>query len=183
MRNFVISAVIMLTLVFFISAYIGYSYAKLEPGLEEGLKQFFESFKGFLNNPLVLMLIIFANNAAKALIAMLAGFYFGIFPVVFVALNGYIVGAVISLREPEMGTLGVVMALLPHGVLEIPAIILACSYGVWLGYRFYKALFNGEEFKPYLMHALKVYVKIILPVLFVAAFVEAFITPLLVFHS
>ncbi len=183
MRNFVISAVIMLTLVFFISAYIGYSYAKLEPGLEEGLKQFFESFKGFLNNPLVLMLIIFANNAAKALIAMLAGFYFGIFPIVFVALNGYIVGAVISLREPEMGTLGVVMALLPHGVLEIPAIILACSYGVWLGYRFYKALFNGEEFKPYLTHALKVYIKVILPVLFVAAFVEAFITPLLVFHS
>ncbi len=183
MRSFIIGSVAVLTLIFFLSVYVGYTYAKLEPGLEEGLRQFFENFRGFLSNPLILMLIIFANNAVKALIAMLAGFYFGIFPVVFVALNGYIVGAVISLREPEIGTLGVVMAILPHGVLEIPAIILACAYGMWLGYRFYRALFNGEEFKPYVLQALKVYVKIILPVLFVAAVIEAFITPLLVFHS
>ncbi len=178
--RFITFAAIVLTIIFFLSAYAGYSYAKLEPGLEEGLKQFFETFKDFLSNPVTLMLIIFANNASKALIAMLAGFFFGIFPVIFVALNGYIIGAVVSLREPEMGMLGVVIAILPHGLFEIPAIILACAYGMWLGYRFYRSLFAGEEFKPHLMQALRVYVRIILPVLLLAAMIEAFITPLLV---
>jgi len=111
---------------------------------------------------------------------MLGGFFFGIFPVMFVLLNGYIVGVVVSWREAEWGSWKVVLAILPHGVLEIPAIIIACAYGVWLGYRFYLALFKGEEFKIYLLRAIRTYVKLVLPLLLIAAFVEAFITPMVV---
>jgi len=180
MRDPIISISLALTLIFFISAYVGYTAAQLNPGIDESLRKFFEGFRDYMSNPVILMLIIFANNAGKGLIAMLAGFFFGIFPVLFISLNGYIVGIVISLRQPEWGVQGVLMAILPHGILEIPAIIIACSYGVWLGYRFYRSLFTGETFKPYLMHALRVYLKVIVPILLIAAAVEAFITPMLI---
>lgn len=177
-RSFIISTSIFLALIFFVSAYVGYSVASNTN--YEALKRFFEGFKDFMSDPVILMLIIFANNAGKGLIAMLAGFFFSIFPVLFIILNGYIVGVVISLRQPDWGIQGVLMAILPHGIFEIPAIIIACSYGVWLGYRFYLSLFYGEKFKPYLLHAVKIYLRGILPVLFIAAVIEAFITPMFV---
>jgi stage II sporulation protein M len=178
-NRFVALTALILTAIFFASIYAGYSAAKLYP-IEEELKKFFEVFGGYLNDPILLALIIFANNAGKGFIAMLAGFFFGIFPIMFVALNGYIVGAVISWREPDWGIFKIIAAILPHGILEIPGIIIACSYGVWLGYRFYLALFKGEEFKKYLLKAVRIYLRVILPVLFVAAFIEAFITPIVV---
>ncbi len=129
---------------------------------------------------MLLALIIFANNAGKSLLAMLAGFFFGIFPVAFVMLNGYIIGVVVSWREPDWGLLKVILAIIPHGILEIPAIIIACAYGMWLGYRFYLALFRGVEFRKYLLKAIRVYIRLVLPILLIAALVEAFITPVVV---
>lgn len=170
----------MLTFIFLLSAYAGYIAAQNDPTIDGTLRKFFEGFRDYMRDPIMLMLIIFINNAGKGLMAMLAGFFFGIFPIIFISMNGYILGVVISLREPDMGISGVLMAILPHGILEIPAIIIACSYGIWLGYKFYRSLFMGEEFKPYLMDALKTYFKTILPVLFIAAAVEAFITPMFI---
>ncbi|AAB90615.1 stage II sporulation protein M [Archaeoglobus fulgidus] len=178
-RRFVIASSLLLTILFTASVYAGYTAGQDYP-IEKELKRFFEYLGGFFDNPIILALIIFANNAGKSLIAMLAGFFFGIFPIAFVMLNGYIVGVVISWREPDWGLAKVVLAIIPHGILEIPAIIIACAYGVWLGYRFYLALFRGEEFKKYLLRAVRVYVKLVLPILLIAAFVEAFITPVVV---
>lgn len=176
-RKLVITSSLILTVVFIVAIFAGYTVGESYP--VEELRRFFEYFGGFLEDPVLLALIIFANNAGKSLIAMLGGFFFGIFPVMFVILNGYIVGVVVSWREPEWGLWKVVLAILPHGILEIPAIIIACAYGVWLGYRFSLALFKGEEFKIYLLLALRAYVKIVLPLLLIAAFVEAFITPMI----
>ncbi len=179
-RNFILGTSIILTVIFLISAYFGYSAAKYDKSFELILRKFFESFRGFTDDPLMFMLVIFANNAVKSLAAMLGGFFFGIFPILFMVANGYVLGVVLSLREPEWGIAGVLMAVLPHGILEIPAVIIACSYGVWLGTKFAAALFKGSEFKPYVVHALKVYVAIVLPVLLIAAAVEVFITPLFI---
>ncbi len=78
-----------------------------------------------------------------------------------------------------MGLLKVLLAIIPHGVLEIPAVLIASSYGVWLGLKFYRAMLGKGEFKPYLKKALIVYFKIVVPLLFIAAFIETFITPVL----
>ena len=179
-RKFVLTSFVALAVIFLVSAHFGYIAAKHDETLELILRKFFEGFRGFMDDPVVFMLVIFANNAIKSLVAMLGGFFFGIFPVLFMAANGYVLGVVLSLREPEWGLTGVLMAILPHGILEIPAVLLACSYGVWLGAKFAESLFKGEEFKPHLSKAIRVYVTLILPTLFVAAAVEVFITPMFV---
>ncbi len=171
---------VLLAVLFFASIYFGYRYADEFPQLKEMLERFFSQFRGYIDNPVMFMLVLLANNAGKSLAAMLGGFFFGIIPILFIFVNGFIVGLVVSLVEPKMGPAIVLLAILPHGIFEITAVIIACSYGVWLGVRFYHSLFRGEEFVPYLKKALSVYFKIVFPLLVVAAFVEAFITPIIV---
>ncbi|MET1125150.1 MAG: stage II sporulation protein M [Archaeoglobaceae archaeon] len=164
----------LLTVVFFAAAAFGYAKGG---ELFELLKKFFESFSPYFDDPVKLALIIFVNNATKSFAAMLGGFFFGIYPIFFVASNGYILGAVAAASAAQRGWYATLLAILPHGIIEIPAVILASAYGVYLGYRFALALFKGEEFKKHLFEALTVYLRIILPMLFLAALIEAFITP------
>jgi stage II sporulation protein M len=168
--------------IFMLSSYAGFIAGKeSQEEIIKALEKFFQGFRDILSlDPILIMLIIFANNALKSLAAMLGGFFFGIYPVLFIASNGYLVGVIFAIKAPEVGFERVLIAILPHGVIEIPAVIIACSYGIWLGVRFYHALFGGEEFLPYLKKAINVYVKIIMPMLFIAAVIETFITPALI---
>ena len=67
-------------------------------------------------------------------------------------------------------------------ILEIPAILLAAGYGLWLGSVFYRSLKHGEPFKEPFLWAIKKYYKVILPLLLLAAFIEAFLTSYLLKH-
>lgn len=171
MRKFVS---LFLFIVFFLSAYSGYLSGDVE--ILEELGKFFGEFEKILNDQFKFAVFIFLNNAIKSLIAMLSGFFFGIFPILFIAVNGYILGMVVALRLPEWGWVKIAAAILPHGIIEIPAVIVACSQGVMLGYHFYLAVFKGEKFKPHLVESLKIYFKVVVPMLLIAAIVEAFIT-------
>ncbi len=179
-RKFIFASFIFLSFLFLYSTYLGYSLQYQAEKLEWILRKFFETFRGVSNNLVLLSLFIFVNNAVKSLVAMLGGFFFGLLPILFVSSNGFILGTMIKLRIEDWGIFGILLAIVPHGIIEVPSVLLACSYGVWLGYRFALSLFRGERFLPYLRVALLVYVKVILPLLLVAALVEVFITPLLI---
>jgi|Deesub1362A_J573_1020465.scaffolds.fasta_scaffold00328_4 stage II sporulation protein M len=180
MKSFIFKTAVVLSFLFFISAYAGFHLADEFPQIKEMLERFFSQFKGYIEDPPMFMAILLANNAGKSFVAMIGGFFFGILPVAFILINGFIVGIVVSFTQPELGSQTVLLAILPHGVFEITGVIIACSYGVWLGVRFYYSLFRGEEFLPYLKEALYAYFRIVLPLLILAAFIEAFITPALV---
>lgn len=168
-----IAIFLFLLAIFLISAYIGYLFNG------DVVEEIFKEFGSIANlDPISLFVVIFLNNSLKSLLAILLGFFFGIFPIFFVSVNGYILGAVFSIKK-DLGLIKLLLAILPHGIIEIPAILIASSYGVHLGYRFALALFKNKEFKPYLFKALKVYFKVVLPMLLIAAFIETFITPAL----
>ena len=93
--------------------------------------------------------------------------------------NGELVGFVFGIARQRGISISRVMAgIVPHGILEIPAIILSSGYGLWLGYKFYRFLWKKEPFKIYFSYALKKYLYEILPLFFLAAIIETFITPL-----
>ncbi len=169
----------LLTLVFLMSVYYGYSIAKENPEFYKNyIEQFFSKFKFIKNySSEMLVLVIFCNNAIKSLVFMLTGFFFGIAPLVFIAANGFLLGLVLAIKEQSMGIFNVLMLIVPHGILEIPAVLLASSQGVVLGYRFYEALFKGKEFRVYVIDSIKFYLKFVLPILLIAAFVEVYVTP------
>lgn len=130
---------------------------------------------------MLLFLIIFINNAVKALGIIFLGILLGLPPLLFIVLNGFILGGLGSALESVNGWRYVMASFVPHGVIEIPAILLATALGFTVGMESFKWLIRRESrVKLQLSNGLKVYVRWILPGLAVAAIVEVVVTPLLV---
>ncbi|MDQ0050879.1 stage II sporulation protein M [Paenibacillus polymyxa] len=78
---------------------------------------------------------IFFNNAIKCVLVIFMGAVFGIVPFVFLIVNGMVLGFVVHLQI-DMGRSMyevVVKGLLPHGVIELPVLIIACAFGLKFG--------------------------------------------------
>ncbi len=171
---------VLLTVIFWFSTFAGYQSARLNPKQAEFFVNQFSSEFGFIKllPPVVVFAVIFLNNTVKSFVAMILGLFFGLAPLFFVFINGYLIGVVVYVVGLRMGLKRVIMLLVPHGVIEIPAILLACSYGLWLGRMFFKRV-RGERIsiRECIRTAVVVYAKTVIPMLLLAAFVETFITP------
>jgi stage II sporulation protein M len=140
-----------------------------------------ERFARTDNLSLLLFLMIFLNNGIKALAIIFLGIVLGIPPLLFIGLNGFIVGSVGSALESAMGWRYVIASVVPHGVIEIPMLLLATALGLTVGMESFKWLIRRESrVKLQLSDSLKVYLRWILPGLAVAAVIEAFVTDLLI---
>ena len=173
----------MLFIIFFVAFAAGiFSVYVSTPTVTGSIEQMLED----IPNPeqmttLEQLLLIFSNNATKAFGAMFFGIVFGIIPVIFILFNGYVIGVIAGVFLSTHATIKILATgLLPHGIFEIPAVVFAAAYGIFLGEMFLKYLRNKTRFKPSLKRALSVYFTVVIPLLAVAALVEVFITfPLL----
>ncbi len=166
--------------IFTLSILAGHYFAIEEKDLANKiLDQFFSQFNLEVST-LELFLFIFINNALKAFIAIITGLFFGIFPILFLYINGFLIGMLITLKLSEIGFYKILALILPHGIIEIPAVILSASYGIELGILVIKKISGEEvEIKKSLRKFLTTYLKAILPMLLIAALIETFITPII----
>src|SRR5512143_2400022 len=67
-----------------------------------------------------LMLNIFVNNTRACLLEVGLGLGLGLIPLLIVFVNGIAMGLVIALALAQTGPLFLAVALLPHGIIEIP---------------------------------------------------------------
>lgn len=167
-----------LLLLFIIAGTLGFITAQQFPmQTEQAVEQTMEELSFIKDLGLFdLFLLISSNNVIKAFFMMLLGILWGIIPVLFILLNGYAIGMIVSITLAESGIATILLGTLPHGVLEIPAVVLAASYGVWLGERFVKKLRKETALNIHVKKSIGVFLKIILPLLVIAAFIETFIT-------
>ena len=170
------------TIIFLVTLVLGMSLAGGTSA--EIIKQLGELLKPLrqVGNPsLLFLLIIFINNAIKALGAVLLGVLLGLPPLLFISLNGLIIGGFVSVVKSLRGLEYVIASLAPHGVVEIPMLLLATALGFMVGIESLKWLVRREsQVKSQLSACLKLYLKWVLPGLAIAALIEVFITPLLV---
>lgn len=172
---------ILLLLVFFFSSTQGYFFSiQNKDEADEIINELFSGL-GFFGefSPIWIFVLIFLNNTLKAFLMVLLGFFFGIVPFVMVIFNGTILGAVIYVAGSELAFGEIIWSLLPHGIVEIPAFILSGAYGAWLGEKFFHKIKHNEEFLPYFSFSMKKFGKRIVILFLLAAFIEAFITPLI----
>ena len=80
------------------------------------------------------MFAIFLNNAFVSLLSLVLGLALGVLPILFIAFNGYIVGVISYIVAQQKGLLFIVLALLPHGIVELPMVFLSASIGLRLGH-------------------------------------------------
>jgi stage II sporulation protein M len=152
------------------------------------LAQHFEtSVVGFVKNfrglsKLELAAAIFLNNTLKTVLAILLGSLFGIIPAVFLLGNGIALGVIFSLSAQTRGLWLSLLSIVPHGLLELPAVFLGTSIGLMVGSRVMKQFFRPPEttIGSELVQGLRFFITVILPLLFIAALVEAFLTSALI---
>jgi stage II sporulation protein M len=148
----------------------------------EGITEF-EEMAEFLSSfpQAAVFIFIFLKNVTAILISFILSPVFCIVPVLALLLNGSIIGLLSTLVIQEK-SLGYLLAgLLPHGVLEIPALLMGETVALSSGLAVILALFSKERRKlvlPNLRHNLK-YLLISLGLFLPAAIIETYITPLL----
>ena len=112
-----------------------------------------------------IMLYLIANNVRAALFLVFFGFIFLSVPLLF--FNGYTIGAVIS--SSEIGVLNTILLLTPHGIFEIPAIILSVSLGVLVGSQWFR---KPLDFRGVLRYSGSMFLRIIVPLVVLAGIIE-----------
>ncbi len=115
-------------------------------------------------HPLLLPALIYINNLEVALLVVATALTV-VLPFVVVAFNGLIVGYVVALHASSQG---VVALLLPHGVVELPAIALASSLALDVPARRLGAYRSAPDL-----------LKAVAGLLLAAALTEVLVTPLL----
>lgn len=124
-------------------------------------------------------LMIFTNNVIVSLLAIFLGVTI-VLPTLIVFANGVITGLVVGTVVAKGVSLWLaILALVPHGIFELTAFFLSASYGTLLGVNFWKLVFRRENKFMKLLAEMPIYILLILILLFVAALVEVFISPII----
>jgi stage II sporulation protein M len=113
---------------------------------------------------------IFFNNVETSFIGMALGIFFGVFPLLFSAFNGYVLGFVAFLSVDSNG-ISVLLNLLPHGIFELPAIFIALGLGLKSGMLLFQ-IKKLRTFKYSLFETIRVFIFVIIPLLIIAAIIE-----------
>ena len=173
-RNYFLIA----SIIFIISAVIGFIFPVF---FIDYIQSFIEKISeltagmGFFR----LFLFILGNNLQAAFIVTLSGILFGIFPVLLAVFNGYVLGFVANKAVGALGA-SVLLRLLPHGIFEIPALILSLGLGLRLGmFVFRKKGKRKKEVVYSFVNSVRVFFYIILPLLIIAALIESALIVLL----
>lgn len=125
-----------------------------------------------------IILLIFLNNIKVAIISVIFGIFYGVIPFFLLLFNGYIVGFVSSEVINSRGFLPLFL-LVPHGIFEIPAIIISTALGMKIGFSIFTKENPFPEIKKNLIESLKIFVFIIFPLILLAGIIEGLLIAIL----
>jgi stage II sporulation protein M len=173
-------AIILAFLLFFSMIIAGWVASVCNPAFGEGLLKLFEKeVAGNLEGatPAEQCLKIFINNFAACILLFLGGASFGILTIFIMSLNGIVIGAIIEIIHESHSLLYVAAALLPHGIFEIPAFIVSGALGILLAQSLIAELHSTRDAAAEAGRFSRMFIRCVLPLIAIAACVEAFITP------
>jgi stage II sporulation protein M len=177
------NAIVVTFLLFFATITIGWVGTAQNPSVgQELLKLFEKEVAGQMDNTdsFDMCLKIFANNLQACILLFLGGASFGILTIIIMSLNGIVIGAIMEIVSKNHTALYVAAAILPHGIFEIPAFILAGALGILLAQSLIAEWYGGEDTAAEARRSGRLFILYVLPLTAVAAYVEAFITPVVI---
>jgi stage II sporulation protein M len=128
--------------------------------------------------------LLLANNIRASIFSIL----FGVFPFVYLpafplGLNSTLIGAMGAYYVVNRLSIAAFFAgMLPHGIFEIPALVISFSLGIYLCREITASVRakDKESMKPLkaiFINLARTYVMLVAPLLIIAAVVEGFVTP------
>jgi len=174
------NALVVTILLFIVAMLVGWVGTAHTPAIGEQLMEVFEKEVAgqiTVGDPVDMCVKLLANNLEACIMLFLGGASFGILTLFILGLNGLVIGSVTEIVSQGHSAAFIAAALLPHGIFEIPAFIIAGALGFCMAQsliaEWYGAGDTAEDAGKYARLCL-LYV---LPLISVAALVEAFITP------
>jgi stage II sporulation protein M len=186
LRRFILLAV----LIFVFSALYGYFSAQSSPEeIEPVLEELQKIVEPIMAMPLFgQFLFVILNNGLTVFLVIVLGLGFALFPLLVLFSNAVLLGVMAYFFQFFRSWSVFFSGILPHGLIEIPIIIMAAAAGLKLGgisikkvlrkFRRQPPRLAEEEtdLKAELEAALNFFLKFLFPLLILAAAVEIFIT-------
>lgn len=117
---------------------------------------------------------ILVQNVMATIFVLISGVIVGIIPTFAIGSNGFGLGVLYRQAAEVSGYSKAALKVLPYGVFEIPALLIAASYGLWLGVTVIQRLRGKEStlLRSHIEHAFRRYFAIVFPLLVIAAAIE-----------
>jgi stage II sporulation protein M len=117
---------------------------------------------------------ILVQNVMASIFVLVSGVIVGIIPTFAIASNGFGLGVLYRQAAEVSGYSIAALKVLPYGVFEIPALLIAASYGLWLGVMVARrGRGKGSTLlRSHIEHAFRRYFAVVFPLLIVAATIE-----------
>lgn len=167
---------------FGLTAVMGYYTAAVDPEFASSWTRELEMLKWIMDQPpLLIMIIIFLKNLLASSMAMLLGLGLGILPLMVVTSNGFILGIVAYEAVQKVGWLYLAAGILPHGIIELPVILVSIAIGFRLGYLLALSILREKaDLSSEIKIAFHFLIRWVTPLLLLAAAIETFITPFII---
>jgi stage II sporulation protein M len=166
-KIFVFSVIIL----FFVFVLIGF-FVSAPESVAEQIRKFIEELlkqtEGMSATELIGFII--SNNLQTSFFGMIFGVILGIFPLLLIMSNGYLLGFVSKLSVQTDGFLSL-WRLLPHGIFELPAVFISLGLGMKIGSFIFQKK-KLKSFKKYFLNSLRVFFFIVIPLLIIAGIIE-----------
>jgi stage II sporulation protein M len=120
---------------------------------------------------------IFFNNLKASFFAIITGIGLAILPLITLVLNGYILGFVAREVAAREG-IGILWQLAPHGIFELPAILLSVGFGFKIGTDLFRKDVGGL-LKHNFKESMRFFAFVIFPLLLVAGIIEGLLISLM----
>lgn len=165
--------------VFVLGSVFGYFATQIVPDQADRV---FEEFQNRLRpvfdlSPLGQFLFIAINNTISLILVLVLGITFGIYSLLAIFSNGSLLGIVGFFALQEVPFWVFLLAILPHGIIEIPVLLVAGAIGLKIGHLTINRVFKKQTgLKEEYFKALKFFGRVLLPLLILAAFIEIFVT-------
>jgi len=164
---------LILTLIFAVSFLAGIlAPSSIRQQMTEVFQAVVGNYRGLAGGMLYFNILV--QNVMATIFVLISGVFVGIIPTFAISSNAFGLGVLYRQAAEVAGYSKAALKVLPYGVFEIPALLIAASYGLWLGVTVLRRM-RGKESTPLgvnIEHAFRRYFAVVFPLLIVAAAIE-----------
>ncbi len=96
-----------------------------------------------------LFFFILGHNVTASILILVSSVLIGIIPIFSMGSNGFSLGVLYRQTAKAAGYSKAALKVLPYGVFEIPALLIAASYGLWLGVMVVRRMRDKESMRSF----------------------------------
>jgi stage II sporulation protein M len=164
---------LILTLVFAVSFLAGtVAPSSIRQQMNEMVQAVAGNYQGMSGGTLFFNILV--QNVMASIFVLISGVVVGIVPIFAIGSNGFGLGVLFRQAVEVSGYSKAALQVAPYGVFEIPALLIAASYGLWLGVKVVRRMRGQEDslLRFHVEHAFRRYFAIVFPLLIVGAAIE-----------